>query len=434
MLRQIGVASIEDLFKDIPPSVRFDRDLNLPLGLPEVSLERHVRGLAGKNKSLLDLVSFLGAGVYDRYIPSAIGEILRRAEFYTSYTPYQPEVSQGTLQVIWEFQSMVALLMELDVAQASLYDGATAAGEAALMAVAQTGRKKVLVPRAVDPQTRGVLRTYALGQDLEICEVPLQGDRTAVAAVRSALDDQTAALIIQQPNFLGSLEDARAMGEAAHAAGALFIVSADPISLAVLEAPGAYGADIAVAEGQSLGIAPSFGGPFLGLMAARQELVRKMPGRIVGATVDEKGDRGYVLTLQTREQHIRREKATSNICTNQGLMALAATVYLSLMGPQGLREAAELSLEGAHEAYEALLKLPGVRPLTAGPFFQEFAVLLPRPATAVNERLLEKGILGGYALAADYPELGEGAWLVCVTEKRTDEDIQALVRGVAEAL
>lgn len=434
MLDGIGVSSVGDLFRDVPSDVRLERPLNLPEGLPEMALEREIRGLAERDRTLLDLVSFLGAGVYDRFIPAAVDEILRRTEFYTSYTPYQPEVSQGTLQVIWEFQSMVALLFGMDVAQASLYDGATAAAEGVMMAVGETGRQKVVVPRSVDPQIRGVLRTYAFGHDLEVVEVPLRGDRTELEDLGAALDEETAALLVQQPNYLGSLEDVRAMGEAAHAKGAQVVLSQDPVAAALLKTPGDLGADIATAEGQSLGIPPSFGGPYLGLLAARKGLVRRVPGRIVGRTVDQKGRPGYVLTLQTREQHIRRERATSNICTNQGLLALAATVYLSLMGPRGLRQVAQLSLEGAHRAFERLSRLPGVRPLTTGPFFQEFAVVLPRPAAEVNQALLAAGILGGRPLVQDYPELDPGAWLVAVTERRTEDDIDLLVRKVGEAL
>ncbi len=434
MLQRIGVPSIDGLFADIPPDVRLGRPLRLPDGISEMEVAKKVAALAARNRTTADLVSFLGAGAYDRFIPAAVDEILRRADFYTAYTPYQPEVSQGTLQVIWEFQSMMALLFEMDVAQASLYDGATAAAEGLMMAVGHTGRRRLVVLRSVDPETRGVVATYGFGHDLEIVEVPLSGSTTDIGAVREALSTETAALLVQQPNFLGSLEDLAALTEAAHSAGALIVVSHDPVAAAILKPPGAYGADIVVAEGQQLGIPLSFGGPYLGILTARQDLVRRMPGRIAGATVDGTGRRGYVLTLQTREQHIRRERATSNICTNQALLALAATVYLSVVGPGGLRQVEERSLAGAHALADALSALPGVSRITERPFCHEFAVRLSRPAKDVNRALLAHGILGGYPLVDAYPELGEGAWLVAVTEKRTDDEIATLVAKVGEAL
>jgi len=434
MLRRIGVPSIDGLFADIPPNVRLRRPLRLPDGISEMEVAKTVTALAAKNRTTADLVSFLGAGAYDRFIPAAVDEILHRSDFYTAYTPYQPEVSQGTLQVIWEFQSMMALLFEMDVAQASLYDGATAAAEGCMMAVGHTGRRRLVVLRSVDPETRGVVATYGFGHDLEIAVVPLSGSTTDIEVVREALSIETAALLVQQPNFLGSLEDLAALTEAAHSAGALIVVSHDPVAAAVLKPPGAYGADIVVAEGQQLGIPLSFGGPYLGILTARQDLVRRMPGRIAGATVDGTGRRGYVLTLQTREQHIRRERATSNICTNQALLALAATVYLSVVGPHGLRRVEERSLAGAHTLSDALAALPGVSRITEGAFCHEFAVRLPRPAKDVNRALLADGILGGYPLVDAYPEFGEGAWLLAVTEKRTEDEIATLVAKVGEAL
>ncbi len=434
MLAALDISAIDDLFSDLPAEVRLNRALDLPLGMPEMELDRHVRALAEQNRNLTQLVSFLGAGVYDRFIPAAVGEILRRAEFYTSYTPYQPEVSQGTLQAIWEFQSLVATLYGLDVAQASLYDGATAAAEAVMVAVAETGRTSVVVARSVDPQVRGVIRTYARGRPLAIQELPLARDLSDLNALGRLLSQETAALVIQQPSFLGAIEPVAEMVEMAHRQGALAVVVADPIAHAWLEPPGAYGADLAVGEGQGLGVPPSFGGPYVGLMAAREGLVRRLPGRIVGATVDVDGKSGFVLTLQTREQHIRRQRATSNICTNQGLIALAATVYMSLLGPEGLRRVALLSHEGAQDLKARLLALPGVSALGPAPTFYEFAVNLPRPAALVNQELLAKGFIGGRTLGDDYPELGPGSWLLAVTEKRSAAEIAAFADAVGAVL
>ncbi len=434
MLTALGATEVMDLFADLPQAVRLGRDLELPLGMPELELDRHVRSLADQNRHLGQLPSFLGAGAYDRFIPAAVGEILRRAEFYTSYTPYQPEVSQGTLQAIWEFQSLVATLYDMDVAQASLYDGATAAAEAVMVAVAETGRQGVVVARSVDPQVRAVIRTYAQGRPLSIQELALDQDRCDLQELDRLLTDQVAVLVIQQPSFLGAIEPAADMVQAAHRVGALAVVIADPVAHAWLKPPGAYSADLAVGEGQGLGVAPSFGGPYVGLMAARQDLVRRLPGRIVGATVDVDGKPGFVLTLQTREQHIRRQRATSNICTNQGLIALAATVYMSLMGPEGLRQVALLSHEGAEDLRHRLLALPGVQAVGSAPTFYEFAVNLPKPAAEVNRKLLAAGFIGGYPLVDDYPELGPGGWLLAVTEKRSEQEIAGFAKAVAQAL
>jgi glycine dehydrogenase subunit 1 len=427
MLAAIGVGSVAELFADVPPEVRLQAPLDLPEGQPELTLAREVRALAERNVPLTKEVSFLGAGAYDRFIPSAVDAIVRRSEFYTAYTPYQPEVSQGMLQVIYEFQSVIVALTGLDVAQASLYDGATSVAEAAMLAAAETRRGEVLVSRAVDPQYRAVLATYARGHDLRIREIPLHEDGTDFDALGALLGPDTAAVILQQPNFLGSIEDVRAAAELAHRAGALFILAIDPVAHALLPSPGDMGADVAVGEGQSLGIPLSFGGPYLGFMAARQGLLRRLPGRIAGATVDVEGRRGYVLTLQAREQHIRRERATSNICTNQGLMALAATVYTALLGPEGLRRVAALSLEGAHLLAEAIGRLPGWRIANTRPFFQEFVALAPMPASEVLAAAKAAGIVAGLRLARFYPEFGEGALLIAVTEKRTPAEREAFV-------
>jgi len=432
MLEAIGVGSVDDLFADIPQEVRVSRELRLPEGLPEMAVARLVGHMAEANTSLDRLVSFLGAGAYERYVPAAVEALVGRSEFYTSYTPYQPEVSQGMLQVIYEFQSFVTALTGLDVAQASLYDGPSALAEAVLLSEAETRRRRVIVARSLDPQYREVLRTYAQGHELLVEEVPLDGDATDLEALRRALGDDVAAVVLQHPNFFGSLEDPAEVGRLAHEVGALFVAVVDPVSLAVLTPPGAYGADVAVGEGQSLGIPPSFGGPYLGFMAARRSLVRRLPGRIAGATVDVEGRRGYVLTLQAREQHIRREKATSNICTNQGLMALWVTVYLALLGPEGLRRVATLSLEGAHELAAGIGALPGWEVVNRRPFFQEFVVRGPLPARELVAQLRREGVLPGYPLGRVYPEFGEEALLVAVTERRTEGDrlrLLDLLRG-----
>ncbi|MHB1416045.1 MAG: aminomethyl-transferring glycine dehydrogenase subunit GcvPA, partial [Chloroflexota bacterium] len=376
--------------------------------------------------------SFLGAGAYNHFIPAVVGRMVGRSEFYTSYTPYQPEISQGTLQSIFEFQTLICELTQMDVSNASLYDGASATAEALVLAVSVTRRRKLVLGDTVHPEYRTVLRTYTRELGLEIVEGGRRdGGRLDPAWVRAAVDENTACVIAQQPNFLGCLEDMEALARAAHEVGALFVAVYDPISLGLLRPPGAYGADVAVAEGQPLGIPISFGGPSLGLFSCAEKYLRQMPGRLVGETVDDQGRRGYVLTLQAREQHIRREKATSNICTNQALMALAATVYLSYMGPQGLRRVAELCLQKAHYAAERLGTLAGYSLAFADPFFKEFALRCPRPPALVNAGLARRGIVGGYELGRDYPELAD-CLLFCVTEMNPREDIDRLVAALAE--
>ncbi len=427
MLDAVGVVSIEDLFADIPPAVRADR-----FAVPPPLTEQEVRGelsrLAGRN--VLPRVSFLGAGAYRHLVPAVVGEVIGRAEFATAYTPYQPEVSQGTLQSIYEFQSMVCELTGMEVASASHYDGATATAEAALMACRLTRRDRIAVSSAVHPQVREVLRTYCSGPGIEIVEVPAElaeggSGLTAPDAAASVLDDDVACLVAQQPNFFGGIEPMRELGEAAHVVGAQLVALVEPTSLAILEAPGGYGADIVTAEGQPLGIPLSFGGPYVGLMAARMASVRQMPGRLVGATRDAQGRKGYVLTLQAREQHIRREKAASNICTNQALCALAATAYLSAVGPDGLREVAQLSMTQARHTAAALEEAGlGERRFTA-PYFAEVAVRVPGAARR-HAALLERGILAGHPLWTDYPDLDD-TLLLAATELTTDDDIAALV-------
>ena len=424
MLAAIGANTVEELFEVVPVALRFP-ELHLPPPASEADLMRELRGISGRNTDVLHSRSFLGAGAYNHFVPSAVDAILRRAEFYTSYTPYQPELAQGTLQAIFEYQTLLCALTGMDAANASHYDGATALAEAAIMALTSTrNRRTILVAPTVHPQYRETLRTYTQG-----LAVKITGDQdpgVTPQALAQQVDTSTAAIIVQTPDFLGQMHDLRPIAEAAHAAGALLIASIDPIALGLFQNPGAAGADIVTAEGQPLGIPMSFGGPLLGIFACKEQYLRRMPGRLVGATTDMNGDVGYVLTLQTREQHIRREKATSNICTNQGLMALAATVYMSLLGKQGFRQVAEVCYQRAHYAAAELAKLPGYDVLTPDPFFKEFALRTPRPAAEINAALRKQDIIGGYDLKQDYPHLGD-ALLLCVTEMNTRSDIDILV-------
>ncbi|HET7141910.1 MAG TPA: aminomethyl-transferring glycine dehydrogenase subunit GcvPA, partial [Candidatus Limnocylindria bacterium] len=420
MLEAIGVSSVEDLFADIGPSVRAS-SFDLPPPLTEQEVRAELSRLAGRNR--IPQVSFLGAGAYRHLVPSVVMEVIGRSEFATSYTPYQPEVSQGTLQSIYEFQSLICELTGMEVASASHYDGATAAAEAALMACRLTRRHRVAVSTAVAPQIRAVLATYCSGPGVEVLEIPADlaeggSGQTPVEAAASMLDDSVACIIAQQPNFFGVLEPMRALGEAAHAVGAQLVAVVEPTSLAMLEPPGAYGADIVAAEGQPLGIPLSYGGPYVGLMAASMASVRQMPGRLVGATRDAQGRKGYVLTLQAREQHIRRERAASNICTNQALCALAATAYLAAVGPQGLHEVADLSMTQArHLAASVEAAGLGERRFTA-PYFAEVAIRIP-DAERRHAALAERGIVAGHPLWRDYPGLGD-TLLLAATELTTD--------------
>lgn len=429
MLRRCGMSSLEELFADIPDEVKLKRELDLPAPLAEAEVLRHLQELAGKNR--IDMISFLGAGAYEHYIPSVVTALVSRSEFYTAYTPYQPEVSQGTLQAIFEFQSLICELTGLEVATASHYDGATAMAEAALVACAATRRKKLLVSRAVNPQYRAVLKTYTWGQGIELVEIPWEDGRTSLEALSHLVSQDVAGVILQQPNFVGQLEHMFEASELAHKVGALFIAVVNPISLGLLTPPGEYGADLAVGEGQSLGNPLNFGGPYLGFLAAKESLVRRLPGRIAGQTVDNRGNRGFVLTLQAREQHIRREKATSNICSNEALCALAATIYLACLGKEGLKEVAKQCLLKAHYAYEHLLQVEGIKPVFSGPFFHEFALRATRPPQEVSNHLAKRGIAGGFDLGRFYKEL-EGAMLFCVTEVRTKVEIDSLVKAFKE--
>lgn len=432
MLKAIGCSSIDELFSDIPQEVRLEKPLNLPEPMAEIELVRHMENLASKNSHGGQYACFLGAGVYDHYIPAVVEHIISRSEFYTAYTPYQPEISQGTLQAIYEYQTMICELTGMEVANASMYDGATALAEAALMACQATRRDRILIAQSVNPEYREVLRTYVRYQEKEIVELNFDSSGTVdLNRLEEAITDDTAAVIVQSPNFFGIIENLKAIGELAHNNKALFIVCTDPISLGLLQPPGKLGADIVVGEGQSLGNSMSFGGPYLGFFAATAKLMRRMPGRVVGETVDREGKRGFVLTLQTREQHIRREKATSNICTNQALNALAATVYLSLLGKRGIREVALQCLHKARYLYDKLLDTGYFTPVFSGPFFKEFAVKSTVPVSLLNERLLKSGIIGGYDLEKAYPDLKNG-WLLAVTEKRTREEMDKLVKEAGD--
>ncbi len=421
MLAAIGVKDFEELIKDIPQEIRLKGDLDIPPAMSEYEVTKHMASLADKNINTQDAVSFLGAGAYDHFIPSAVGALLGRSEFYTAYTPYQAEVSQGTLQAIYEYQTMICRLTGMDVSNASLYDAGSGLAEAALMAVAQTGRKKIVAAHPVHPNYLRVMRTYLHGQGFEIVEVPAREGTADVDALRKEIDDNTAALVVQQPSFLGTLSDVFALGEIAHAKGALYIVDAAPMSLGLLAPPGEYGADVVVGEGQTLGIPQSLGGPFLGIFAVKNALIRRLPGRLAGVTVDTESARGFVLTLQTREQQIRREKATSNICTNEGLMMLASTIYMSLMGKNGIREVAEQSGAKAHYLADQLNKLPGFSVKYKQPFFNEFLVATPVPTKDIIHAALEKKILAGVDVESLYPS--EKGLLVAVTEKRTRAEL-----------
>lgn len=429
MLNTIGVNHVDELFADIPEAIRFKGKLDIPEAMSEPELVRHMRRLAGQNLDFGRVVSFLGAGMYEHHIPSVVGHVIGRSEFYTAYTPYQPEISQGELQAIFEFQSMICELTGMEVANSSMYDGPTALAEAAAMASAVSRKGKVLVSRTVHPEARSVLRTLAKGLGLEIVEVPHADGVTDVDRLDQLADAETAAVIVQTPNFFGNLEDLSAIEPIAHRHKGLFVVSANPLSLGILEPPASFGADVVVGDAQPLGIPVQFGGPSCGFFATTDKLMRRIPGRIVGQTTDEDGVRGFVLTLQAREQHIRREKATSNICSNQALNALAAAVYMSAMGKQGMQDVANLNLQKAHYAYRQLLNVSRVEPLFEQPFFNEFAVKLPRSVKELQKVLLEKGILGGYDLSKDYPELGD-AVLLAVTEVRTKAEIDELVSTV----
>jgi glycine dehydrogenase subunit 1 len=429
MLAAIGVSSVEELFRDIPAGVRFGRELDLEPPLSEQELSRHLEELAARNVDTSKELSFLGAGIYDHYVPAVVDTVLQRGELLTAYTPYQPEMSQGVLQAIFEYQTVICELTGMDVSNASGYDGTTVAADACYMAKHATGRTKVVVTEATSPQVRQVVKTYAPGFGLEVVEVAHRGGVTDADELRRAATD-AACVIFQQPNFFGCLEPAPDLAAAANDAEAIAIAHVDPISLGVLEAPGAYGCGMAIGEGQSAGNYQSFAGPHYGFLAARSEFIRRMPGRIVGETLDAAGERGYVLTLQTREQHIRREKATSNITTNQTLLALAGLVHLSWLGPQGLRELGETCMSLAEYAKRGLIAA-GLEPVfPERATFKEFAVRTGRNARDATRSARERGVHPGYALGRDYQGLDD-ALLVAVTERRTPADIDRLVAALA---
>jgi glycine dehydrogenase subunit 1 len=426
MLAEIGVGSVEDLFRDIPAGVRFDRALDLEPALSEAELMAHLEELAARNVHTGVELSFLGAGIYDHYVPAIVDAVLQRGELLTAYTPYQPELSQGVLQAIFEYQTAVCELTGMDVSNASGYDGTTVAADACYIAKVATGRSKIVLTEATSPQVRQVVKTYAPGFGLEIVEVPHRSGTTDPDRLADAAQ-AAAAVIFQQPNFFGCLEPAPDLARAAADAGALAVAHVDLLSLGVLEAPGEYGCSIAIGEGQSAGNFPSFGGPHYGFLAAKEEFTRRMPGRIVGETLDAAGERGYVLTLQTREQHIRREKATSNITTNQTLLALAGLVQLAWLGPQGLRELGETCMALAEYAKG---RLPVSLLFPDRPTFKEFAVRVGRPARDVVRDARARGIHPGHVLGRDYPGMDD-ALLVAVTEKRTPADIDRLAEALA---
>jgi glycine dehydrogenase subunit 1 len=436
MLGAIGLSSLDDLFNAIPAELRLDRPLEIPPALGEFDLTAHLSALAARNVGVESRPCFLGGGAYDHFIPAAVDALAGRGEFFTAYTPYQAEASQGTLQAIFEYQTLICQLTGMDLSNASLYDGGSAVAEAVLMALAATGRSgKVVVAGTVHPEYRQVLATYLANLAPGLATSPIDPERgvAPVEALTALVDDSTAAVVIQHPNFFGQLEDVSALVDAAHQRGALAIVSVDPISLGLLKRPGEYGADIVVAEGQSLGNPLVYGGPYLGIIACREAFLRKMPGRIVGQTTDHHGRRCWVLTLQTREQHIRREKATSNICTNQGLFALRASIYLSLLGPRGLRQVAEACARKAHYTAGRLDDADGLIHRFKGPFFKEFAVRCVKNPQKVLKKVDDFGYHGGVALGRWYPELAD-CLLVTVTEKRTKAEIDGLVHAFNEAI
>lgn len=430
MLAAIGVKTFDELYEAIPADVRFP-DLNLPQAVSEMEIVAELQALSEANLDVQHATCFLGAGAYNHYIPSVIDHILRRNEFYTAYTPYQPEISQGTLQAIFEYQSLMCQLTGMEVSNASHYDGATALAEAVILALNQhrLKRKKVVLSAAIHPHARQVVRTYTQGMGLEIV-----GDEDCNVGPKQLIehiDENTTLVAVQYPDFFGHIHDYTELGKATEAAGALFCVVVNPFALGMLRPPGEFGADVVVGDGQPLGIPMSFGGPSVGIFTTKEKYVRKMAGRLVGETLDTDGQRGFVLTLTPREQHIRRDKATSNICTNQGLMALASAVYVSVMGKAGLRKAAELAYHKAHYAAERIDALEGYSLWNEGSFFHEFVISCPKPVAEINEHLLDYDILGGYDLGQDYPEL-ENHMLIAVTEVISREEIEDLVLALEE--
>ncbi|MCY8068581.1 aminomethyl-transferring glycine dehydrogenase subunit GcvPA [Bacillus haynesii] len=430
MLEAIGVERIDELFSDIPESVRFKGEYQIKKAKSETELTKELTKLAAKNKDTVTYASFLGAGVYDHYQPVIVDHVISRSEFYTAYTPYQPEISQGELQAIFEFQTMICELTGMDISNSSMYDGGTALAEAAMLASGHTKKKKIVVSETVHPESREVLKTYAKGQYIDVVEVPSKNGTADLAALDEAVCEDTAAVIVQYPNFFGRIEPLKDIEPIAHKGKSMFIVSANPLALGLLTPPGALGADIVIGDAQPFGIPAAFGGPHCGFFAATKKLMRKVPGRLVGQTEDENGKRGFVLTLQAREQHIRRDKATSNICSNQALNALAASVAMTALGKKGVKEIAWQNLQKAVYAKEAA-KRAGLECAFEGPMFNEFVVRLNEPVKKANERLLEKNIIGGYDLGTSYPDLKQHM-LIAVTDLRTKEEIDTLMNELGD--
>lgn len=430
MLETIGVNSVDELFNDIPESVRFKGEYKIKPAATETALMKELSLMAQKNADLKSNTSFLGAGVYDHYMPVIVDHVLSRSEFYTAYTPYQPEISQGELQAIFEFQSMICELTGMDVANSSMYDGGTALAEAATLSAGQTRRKKVLISSAVHPESKDVVKSYCKGQYIEVIEIPHKDGVTDVDALKDLIGSDIAAVIVQYPNFFGRVEPLKELEEIIHAEKAMFVVSSNPLALGALTPPGKFGADIVAGDAQVFGIPTAFGGPHCGYFAVTNKLVRKVPGRLVGQTVDEEGRRGFVLTLQAREQHIRRDKATSNICSNQALNALAASVAMTALGKQGVQQMAAANMQKAHYAKEQF-KAAGFEIAFEGSSFNEFVVKLNTPVQEVNKKLLEKGIIGGYDLGRDNEDL-KNHMLVAVTELRTKEEIDTFVKEMGD--
>ena len=432
MLEVIGVKTVDDLFSDIPESVRFQGEYDIKQAKSEPALMKELSRLASKNADLKNYASFLGAGVYDHYSPVIVDHVLSRSEFYTAYTPYQPEISQGELQAIFEYQTMICELTGMEVANSSMYDGGTALAEAAMLAAGQTNRKKILISATVHPESREVVKTYAKGQRVEVIEIPHENGVTDLAALKDLAMDDIAGVIVQYPNFFGRIEPLKEMEELIHTVKSMFIVSSNPLALGALTPPGKLGADIVTGDAQPFGIPAAFGGPHCGYFAVTKKLLRKVPGRLVGQTVDEDGKRGFVLTLQAREQHIRRDKATSNICSNQALNALAASVAMTALGKKGVKEMAVQNIQRAHYAKKALQE-QGIEVVFEGPSFNEFVIKLSLPFKEVNNKLFEKGMIGGFDLGSVYPDL-LNHMLVAVTELRTKEEIDAFAQELGDQL
>jgi glycine dehydrogenase subunit 1 len=433
MLAAIGVSSIDQLFADIPQGLRLERRLDLPDGKSETDVYDELAALAARNVHAEAEITFLGAGMYDHYVPALVDAITQRSEFLTPYTPYQPEISQGGLQAMFEFQTAISELTGLPVANASLYEGPSSVAAAAYLAKLETGRSRFVVSRGLHPHARETLETYSAGFGTEMVEVALESGATDADALAEAIDERTAAVFLQQPNFLGAIEDLEALAPVAKRTGALLVVSVDALTLGVLRPPGEFGVDVAMGEGQPLGNRLDFGGPSFGFFAADDRYLRRMPGRIAGETIDADGRRGFVLTLQTREQHIRRERATSNICTSQALNALAGTIYLAWLGKRGIVELSELMAKRTAYARERLVQVDGVELQHDRPVVREFALRIEAPVATVLKRCAERGVNAGYALGSRYPELGDGL-LVAITERRSRDDIDRLAEVLAAAV